>query len=88
MPAVHTEALAGRGETHRRMSAGSSGDRVLASYNTVSRDSMREVSAILLMSIFVTHPHSVALHSSGVFHDFKLIFSLFIGLMFEQGRQY
>ena len=33
MPAVHTEALAGRGETCRWMSAaaGASGDRVLAS---------------------------------------------------------
>ena len=33
MPAAHTEALAGRGETRRWMSAasGSSGDRVLAS---------------------------------------------------------
>ena len=33
MPAVHTEAMAGRGETRRWMSAagGASGDRVLAS---------------------------------------------------------
>jgi len=34
VPAVHTEALAGRGETRRWMSAaadGASGDRVLAS---------------------------------------------------------
>jgi len=35
VPAVHTEALAGRGETCRWMSAaaGASGDRVLASAN-------------------------------------------------------
>jgi len=33
VPAVHTEALAGRGETWMSAAAGPSGDRVLASTN-------------------------------------------------------